>query len=63
MNNFVKDYVDLFKQTNNFYKNHWKGVIVMNVVVGGVGMAYICKEEIKDKIKNKFHKEKSEEEA
>ena len=63
MNKFFKDYVALCEQTGNFYKDHWKGVIVVNVVVGGVTMAYMCRDEIKDKIKNKFHKEKSEEEA
>ena len=62
MNKFFKDYVELCKQTNNFYKDHWKGVIVVNVVVGGVMMAYICKGEIKEKIKNKFHKEKNADE-
>ena len=62
MNKFFKDYVDLCKQTGNFYKDHWKGAIVMNVVVSGVTMAYMCKGEIKDKIGNKFHKEKAKEE-
>ena len=63
MNEFFKDYVELSKQTGKFYKDHWKGTIVVNVIVGGVTMAYMYRDEIKDKITNKFHKEESGEEA
>lgn len=57
MKQFVKDYVDLCKHGGSFYKKHWKGVIVMNVVVYASTMAYYRKDQIKDAIKEKFSKE------
>ena len=35
MRKFCKDYIELCKESGKFYKEHWKGVIVMNVVVIG----------------------------
>lgn len=35
MKNFWKDYKELCSQTAKFYKDHWKGVIVLNAVVIG----------------------------
>lgn len=32
MKNFFKDYVELCKDSGKFYKKHWKGVIVLNIV-------------------------------
>lgn len=32
MKEFVKDYVDLCKDTGRFCKKHWKGVILLNAV-------------------------------
>ena len=40
MKEFVKDYVDLCKESGKFYKKHWKGVILLNVLVIGAEMAY-----------------------
>lgn len=57
MKGFVKDYIDLCKHSCCFYKKHWKGVIVMNVVVYASTMAYYCKDQIKDAFKEKFSKE------
>ena len=33
MKEFVKDYVDLCKDSGRFYKKHWKGVVLLNAVV------------------------------
>lgn len=60
MKEFMKDYVDLCKVTGRFYKKHWKGVVVMNVVVLGAEFAYIFREPIKDAIKEKFCKKEDE---
>ena len=62
LKNFFKDYWKLCKQSNQFLKEHWKGVIVM---IGGSyaagftgGFIYFNRDEIKKKIKSKFHKDK-----
>lgn len=57
MKQFWKDYGVLCKQSGEFYKKHWKGVIVLNVVVGGAELAWFFRHQIKDKIGEKFHKE------
>lgn len=36
MKQFWKDYGNLCKETNQFYKKHWKGVIILNAVIIGV---------------------------
>ena len=60
MKTFFKDYGELLKQTGHFYKKHWLGIIVMNVVVSGVMIAVTwpkeLKEEVVDNIKDKFKK-------
>ncbi len=56
MKTFFKDYWDLCVDTGKFYKKHWKGTLVMNVVVLGAEMAYFRKDEIKEAIKEKFPK-------
>lgn len=40
MNEFVKDYVDLCKDSGRFYKKHWKGVVLLNAVVIGAELAW-----------------------
>lgn len=61
MKTFFKDYGQLCKQTGQFYKKHWLGTIVMNVVVCGVVIAVTWPKELKesvvDEIKSKFKKE------
>lgn len=42
MKNFWKDYGELCKETGRFYKKHWKGVIVLNVVIVGAEVAYFA---------------------
>ena len=58
MKTFVKDYVYLCKESCAFYRKHWLGVIVMNAAIYAGGMAYIYRDEIKDKLDEKFHKKK-----
>lgn len=50
MKQFFKDYKDLCKETGRFYKEHWKGCIVMNVVILGAEAGWIFRDRIKDKI-------------
>lgn len=57
MKGFCKDYVGLCKDTGEFYKKHWKGVIVLNAILIGGELAYFYRESIKDKLKEKFHKD------
>ena len=59
MKTFVKDYAELVKMTGKFYKNHWKGMIVMEVAAGAAGYAILCKDDIKNKVKAKFGKEEA----
>lgn len=40
MKNFWKDYVGLCKVSGQFYKKHWKGVIVLNAAIIGAEYAY-----------------------
>ena len=40
MREFVKDYVDLCKDGSRFYKRHWKGVALLNVVIIGAEYAW-----------------------
>ena len=40
MKEFVKDYVDLCKDSGRFYKKHWKGVVLLNAVVIGAELAW-----------------------
>lgn len=32
MKDFLKDYLKLCKDSGKFYKRHWKGVIILNIV-------------------------------
>lgn len=57
MKSFVKDYVQLCKDSGKFYKNHWKGVLVLNTAIIGAELAYFKRDEIKDKLKEKFKKD------
>ena len=60
MKTFFKDYGELLKQTGYFYKKHWLGTIVMNIVVSGAMIAVMWPKELKetvaDNIKDKFKK-------
>ena len=60
MKTFFKDCGELFKTTGGFYKKHWLGTIIMNVVFCGIVVAVTwpkeLKEEVVDYIKDKFKK-------
>lgn len=56
MKTFMKDYAELCKETGRFYKKHWLGVIVMNVVSSAAVLAWFNREGIKDALEEKFHK-------
>lgn len=58
MKAFFKDYWDLCKQSGDFYKKHWKGILVLNAVVTGGEMIYFYKDEIVDTVKEKLPKRK-----
>lgn len=60
MAEFWKDYGKLCKETSEFYKKHWRGVIVLNIVIFGANLVYLERYQIKDKIE-KIRKEKENE--
>ena len=59
---FFKDCGELFKTTVGFYKKHWLGTIITNVVVCGIVVAVTWPKELKelfvDGIKSKFKRSK-----
>ena len=63
MKKFWKDYFKLCKDSGEFYKKHWFGVIVMNVVATAGIFAWYGRNEIKNQIEEKFQKKGDEEEA
>ena len=60
MAEFWKDYGKLCKETSEFYKKHWRGVIVLTAVIVGAELTYLERYQIKDKIE-KIRKEKENE--
>lgn len=46
MREFVRDYVDLCKESGKFYKKHWKGLVVLNALIIGGEYAW-CKHKTK----------------
>ena len=56
MKAFFKDYLDLCKQSGDFYKKHWKGTLVLNAVLIGGELIYFYKDEIVDTVKEKLPK-------
>ena len=57
---FIKDYVKLCKNTGCFYKDHWKGIIVMNAAIMGAELAWFSRDRIKHLIKEKFKEKEAE---
>ena len=51
---FVNDYKDLTKLQLAFWKKHWKGMVVMTVVIVGAEIAVFELENNQDKIKAKI---------
>lgn len=60
MRKFVKDYKDLSISTLKFYKDHWLGCILVNILTVGGMITYFNGSKIKAKLKEKFHKEDKE---
>ncbi len=62
MRKFFEDYGKLCKESGNFYKQHWLGTIVMQVVgsatITAIMMPKETKKRIINKMKSKFRKEK-----
>jgi len=67
MKKFLNAYWSLVKNNMGFYKKHWKGMLVLNVVACiltmGVTFGTLYKDEIKELALNKLGIEKKEEEA
>ena len=59
MKKFWKDYADLCKESGNFCKKHWLGVIVLNAVIIAGEFAWWNRDEIKDYVESKIEKEES----
>lgn len=59
MKKFWKDYADLCKESGNFCKKHWFGVIVLNAVLIAGEFAWWNRDEIKDYVESKIEKEES----
>ena len=53
INEFWVDYKDMVKETNRFYKKHWKGVIIANVAVVAISFTPYLVVGAVDKIKSK----------
>ena len=62
MKEFVKDYVDLCKHSNQWMKKHWKGYTLLCVLTVGGEFAYFYRNEIKDKF-NELKKKSQVEES
>ena len=64
MKTFFKDYGQLWKDTGKFYKKHWLGTIIMNVVVFIGGIFIFWPKELRNGlvygIKDKFKKNDEE---
>ena len=58
MKTFIKDYLNLCKKSGEFYKNHWKGVIVLNAIITTGGFLYILRDDIKYYLEEKFVKKR-----
>lgn len=56
MKEFVKDYVELQKHSNQWLKKHWKGYTLLCTLLIGGELAYFYKDEIKDKIESRKKK-------
>lgn len=63
---FVKDYTNLLKHEARFYKNHWKGALITNVIIfGGVaaaGAVYTVNQEKKYEKQKKYERKRDRDE-
>lgn len=58
MKKFFKDYKELCKHNNRFYKEHWFGTIVLDVAGCVIGLAVLAGPHIKDLIEEKINQKK-----
>lgn len=58
MKRFFKDYWELCKQSGKFYKNHWLGIIICNIVT----LTLYCVPAIIERLKESFAKKNDDEE-
>lgn len=60
---FVKDYGNLLKHEAQFYKRHWKGTLITNVIIfGGVaaaGAVYTVNQEKKYEKQKRYEEKKA----
>jgi hypothetical protein len=63
MKEFWSDYGDLCTQQGEFYKEHWKGMIILSVALVGVAVGYMAIATHQDEIKEFFTKKKNVEEV
>jgi Pyruvate/2-oxoacid:ferredoxin oxidoreductase gamma subunit len=63
MKEFWSDYAKMCKQSGEFYKEHWKGIIILNVALAGAFAGYMAIATHKDEIKKFFTKKKNVEEV
>lgn len=61
MKKFWEDYVHLCKVTNNFYKKHWFGVMVINVIPLCGLIAWFNKDNIMYALEDKIEELKGKE--
>lgn len=61
MKDYFKDYLKLCKDCGKFYKRHWRGTIVLNIVcIVGMFMPYIFNK-IEEKMLSKWYDERVKE--
>ena len=63
MKKFFKDYAELCKISGKFYKEHWLGCIVLNVILIVGEYLWFFRKLIKERITKKFRKEEKKEES
>lgn len=56
MKKYFRDYCELCKETGKFYKRHWIGVVIMNIVGIAAVLAWFFRGAIIEEIKCKFKK-------
>lgn len=61
MREFCKDYLELCKESGRFYKKHWLGCIITNAVLISAEFCWIFRDNIREKIDNKFGKKNEKE--
>lgn len=56
MKKFWSDYVDLCKHSCRWMKDHWKGYILLIVIIYAATFIWLARDYIIDSIKEKFNK-------